>query len=86
MDKRMAGRLARRIERDAPDCSVTGSRRYGPGDYSLDVVDIRTGVPFEVTSPEAWQQRMQQSWQDNLLAIAMQEPAIAQLFAELRMR
>ena len=58
MDKRMADRLARRIERDTPDCSVTGTRRHGPGNYSLDVVNTETGVPFQVSCPEAWQERM----------------------------
>jgi hypothetical protein len=57
MNKREAQRLARRIEREAPRCRVTGLRHYGGGRYSLDVADTIEGSPFEVSSVEDWEER-----------------------------
>ena len=51
-------RLTRRIERGDPRCHITGTRRYGPGDYALDVTDTRTGTSFTLNSPADWEERV----------------------------
>ena len=53
MNARQAQRLTRRINKSS-DYRVTGERRYGRGDYALDVVITSTGDPLVINSPEAW--------------------------------
>ena len=60
MNRKEAEKLAKRIEREAPECRVTGTRVYRDGrypQYALDVADASTGDSFVVGSPEAWLQR-----------------------------
>lgn len=49
--------LAKRIERDDPQCHVQSYRSYGSGGYGLNVVDTRTGIAFVVDSLADWQER-----------------------------
>ena len=64
MTKRDAQRLAKKIAKDAPGCTVTGmrvwtsERRPGHYSYEVEVVDTRTGYPFVVTSSEDWVERL----------------------------
>lgn len=57
MTKAEANKLAKRIAREAPACRVTGTRDYGKGSYSLDVLDTVSGTSFVVHSAEAWAER-----------------------------
>lgn len=61
MDKRMAERLAKRIERDDQAVSVAGVRRYAVGAYVVECQDTRNGIPFLVHNPEDWEERVKAS-------------------------
>jgi hypothetical protein len=53
--------MTKQIEKDDPECHVTGTRKYGPGDYAIDVVDTRTGTPFTIHNTEDWYTRVEES-------------------------
>jgi hypothetical protein len=54
-----AKRLARRIERDDPQCHVKGYYHFGTGSerYAVDTIDTRTGNTFRVTTLAEWKDR-----------------------------
>jgi len=58
MTKRQASVLGKRIEREDPRCIVTGYRRWGRGDYEVEVRDFRTGYTFVVGSASEWEERL----------------------------
>ncbi len=49
-----AHRLAQQIECDANHCRVIGFQ-YHDGRWSLDILDTRTGIVFEIKEPQDWQ-------------------------------
>jgi hypothetical protein len=57
MTREVAEALAKQIEHDCPQCSVEGVRDR-QGSYVIDVRHTAQGAPFEVTSREAWEQRL----------------------------
>jgi len=57
MNKRQAGRLVRKINK-AAGYRVTGTRRYGRGDYALDIVYTESGDRFVINSGEQWTERL----------------------------
>lgn len=57
LTKRDAQALSKQIERDDPQCTVTGLRHWGRGSYEIDAIDTRTGGRFVVRSAEDWRER-----------------------------
>lgn len=58
MTRTEARTLARDIKRDAPTLHVTGTRSYGRGSYSLEVLDTVSGIPAVYHTREAWEDRL----------------------------
>jgi hypothetical protein len=57
MTREVAEALAKQIEHDCPQCRVDGVREQ-QGSYVIDVRYAAQETPFEVTSREAWEQRL----------------------------
>ena len=60
MNRKEAEKLAKQIEREAPECRVTDTLVDRGGRYPayvLSVTDTRTGDSFLVPNPESWTER-----------------------------
>ena len=53
MTRKDINKLKKMVEAH-PGLEITGTRAYRKGDYSLDVVDTRSGYPFCIHSLEQW--------------------------------
>ncbi len=49
-----AYRLAQQIDHDANHCRVLGFRDHA-GQWSLDILDLRMGIVFEIKELQEWQ-------------------------------
>jgi hypothetical protein len=58
MTRREAWKLLRQIQRE-PHIQNARLRFYQDDSYSVEAVDLATGIPFVVHSREAWEERRQ---------------------------